>query len=248
LHSRSSNITHKSHLLITRLIWNSPDLELNYSEKLMSKLCYGQSVLVSSTHLGLTTRFLLLSDNCGFVDVGRSLRRENGSAVYNCCWSSPAQLFLGPTPAGLMTIFYCLRFETPPTWRVSFPYLYPPGTGWPSYGPRHWVPFSSPPTTRRATVVSELLRSSSSRVALYNIRADRTENPVVFLVSADRTENISRGFYCCVSTNCHRDVFTSALRSNGSGLGHIENSLSAEVCLPSRCLAMLWANPLQYKQ
>jgi hypothetical protein len=31
-------------------------------------------------------------------------------------------------------------------------YLYIPGTGWPSYTPRHWVPFSSPPTTRRATV------------------------------------------------------------------------------------------------
>jgi hypothetical protein len=32
------------------------------------------------------------------------------------------------------------------------PYLYPPGRGWPSYIPRHRVPFSSPPTTRRATV------------------------------------------------------------------------------------------------
>jgi hypothetical protein len=29
----------------------------------------GQSVLVSSTHLGLTARFLLLSNSCGFVDV-----------------------------------------------------------------------------------------------------------------------------------------------------------------------------------
>jgi hypothetical protein len=38
--------------------------------------------LVSSTHLRLTTRFLLLSDSCGFVDVGRSLWPENGSAVY----------------------------------------------------------------------------------------------------------------------------------------------------------------------
>jgi hypothetical protein len=27
-----------------------------------------------------------------------------------------------------------------------------PGTGWPSYTPRHWVPFSSPHTTRRAMV------------------------------------------------------------------------------------------------
>jgi hypothetical protein len=33
----------------------------------------GQSVLVSSTHLGLTIRFLLLSDSCGFVDVKCSL-------------------------------------------------------------------------------------------------------------------------------------------------------------------------------
>jgi hypothetical protein len=120
-------------------------------------LCYdrrsvGQSILVSSTHLGLTTRFLLLSDSCGFVDVGRSLWRENGSAVYTCCWSSPAQSFLGPSPAGLVTIFYCLRFETPPAWRVRSPYLYPPRKGWPGYTPRHWVPFSSPPTTRRATM------------------------------------------------------------------------------------------------
>jgi hypothetical protein len=81
--------------------------------KLKSKLCYdrrsvGQSVLVSSTHLGLTTKFLLLLDSCGFLDVGRSLWLENGRAVQNCCWSSPAQLFLGRNPAGLLTIFYCL--------------------------------------------------------------------------------------------------------------------------------------------
>jgi hypothetical protein len=31
----------------------------------------------------------------------------------HCCWSSPAQSFSGPTPAGLVTTFYCLKFETP---------------------------------------------------------------------------------------------------------------------------------------
>jgi hypothetical protein len=31
---------------------------------------------MSSTHLGLTTRFVLLSDSCGFVDVERSLTSE----------------------------------------------------------------------------------------------------------------------------------------------------------------------------
>jgi hypothetical protein len=34
-----------------------------------------------------------------------------------------------------MTIFHCLRFKTPPTWRARSPYLYPQGTGWPSYTP-----------------------------------------------------------------------------------------------------------------
>jgi hypothetical protein len=43
-----------------------------------------------------------------------SLWRENWSAVYNYCWSSPEHSFSGASPAGLITIFYSLRFETPP--------------------------------------------------------------------------------------------------------------------------------------
>jgi hypothetical protein len=39
-----------------------------------------------------------------------------------------------------------------PNWRDRSPYLYPPGTGWPSFTPSQWVPFSLPRTTRRATV------------------------------------------------------------------------------------------------
>jgi hypothetical protein len=58
-----------------------------------------------------------------------------------------------------MTIFCCLRFETPHTWRARSPYLYPPGTGCPSYTPRYLVPFSSPPMTRRVTVEVFTLRS-----------------------------------------------------------------------------------------
>jgi hypothetical protein len=94
-------------------------------------------------HMGPKTRFLLLSDTCEFVEVGRPLWREDGSVICNCWWSSPAQLFSVPSPAGLITIFYCLGFETPPTCRASAPYIYiyipeqqgglviPPGTGYP---------------------------------------------------------------------------------------------------------------------
>jgi hypothetical protein len=41
--------------------------------------------------------------------------------------------------------------ETPPTWMARSVHLCPTGTGWPSYTPGHWVPFSSPLMTRRAT-------------------------------------------------------------------------------------------------
>jgi hypothetical protein len=74
---------------------------------------------------GAYERFLLPSDICGFVDVGRSLWLEDETVVYNCCWLSPAQSLSSSSPAGLATIF-----------SVSDSRRY----------------FSSPPTPRRATV------------------------------------------------------------------------------------------------
>jgi hypothetical protein len=65
-------------------------------------------------------------------------------------------------PAGLMTTFYCPRFETPPNWSARSLCVYPPGTGYPSYIPRHWVPYSLPPTTRGSTV--EVFDPTSTRV------------------------------------------------------------------------------------
>jgi hypothetical protein len=78
-------------------------------------------------------------------------------------WASRGQPFSGPSSTGLVTKFYCLRFETPPTWRARSPYLlvYPPGTWWPGYTPRYWAPFFSPLTTRRATV--EVFDNASTR-------------------------------------------------------------------------------------
>jgi hypothetical protein len=74
-------------------------------------------------HLRPKTRILLLSDSCGFVDVGHHFWREDGCIVYNCCCPSRAQSFSGPSPAGFMTVFYCLKFETPPAWKARPPSL-----------------------------------------------------------------------------------------------------------------------------
>jgi hypothetical protein len=43
--------------------------------------------------------------------------------------------------AELTTIFY-FSHETFSTWRSRSPYLYPSGTGWTSYTPGYWIPFS----------------------------------------------------------------------------------------------------------
>jgi hypothetical protein len=86
----------------TRTGLSACELSLDWSA---SKLLYnqrpiGQSVLVSSTNLGPKTRFLLLSDGCWFVDVGRPLCQEDRSVVYNCCRPSPAQSFSCLNSAG----------------------------------------------------------------------------------------------------------------------------------------------------
>jgi hypothetical protein len=98
--------------------------------KVVLRLTVGRPFSHGVKHPSGAPHQIFVTVTCMFVDVGRPLWREEG------CWSSPAQSFSGPSPAGLMAIFYCLRFETPPRWRCTSPYLYPPGTGWPSYSPQ----------------------------------------------------------------------------------------------------------------
>jgi hypothetical protein len=54
------------------------NLRMSMSMLYYDRRSVGQSVLELSTHLGLKTRSLLLSDNCGFLDVGRSPWSEDG--------------------------------------------------------------------------------------------------------------------------------------------------------------------------
>jgi hypothetical protein len=77
--------------------------------KVMLRSTVSRPVCLGTKHpFGVTTRSWLFSDSCGFVDLGRPLWREDGSAVCNYYWFSPAQSFLCPSPIGLVATFYCL--------------------------------------------------------------------------------------------------------------------------------------------
>jgi hypothetical protein len=94
----------------------------------------------SGTRNQLFSIFLwLFLDSCGFVDVGRPLWRVVGSVLFSFCRASPAQPFSHLSPTELMSIAYCLYFWDSPNLEGQVPAFIPPGTGWPSYTPRHWV-------------------------------------------------------------------------------------------------------------
>jgi hypothetical protein len=81
--------------------------------------------LVSNPIWGPRPHFCYRQTDTGLL-MWEALSDERTVVIYNCCWTSPVQSFSGPSPARVMIIFYCLRFETPPTWRTRSVYLYPP--------------------------------------------------------------------------------------------------------------------------
>jgi hypothetical protein len=152
--------------------WDTLHLTVRARVRVTLRLAvYRQSVRLGDK---LQPNFIFQLNTCGYSPYVISLWREDGSVVYDCCWPTPPQSFSGPSPAGLMTTFYCLRFEIPTTWRARSPYLYLPRTGWPSYTHRNWVFFPSPPTTRRAAM--EVFETASTRDGRNNAAQSRVQN------------------------------------------------------------------------
>jgi hypothetical protein len=93
-----------------------------------------------------------------------SIEHLRSKSLYNILsdekWTCRLQLLLALASAFILrsesrrTHDHILLFQIRDSHKLEprSPYLYPPGTGWPSYTPRHWVPSPSPFTTRRATV------------------------------------------------------------------------------------------------
>jgi hypothetical protein len=77
--SRLYRLATVSQLIYCSNCWTST----NFKVKVTSRQTDSRLVsLAVKPHLGSTTRFLLLSDSYSFVDVGRTLWREDGSVIY----------------------------------------------------------------------------------------------------------------------------------------------------------------------
>jgi hypothetical protein len=115
------------------------------SELFYDRRSIGQSVLVSGHHLGPATNFSFTFMEIIFKQLGGCYY---GAPSLTRGWNCNLQLllglasaiFFGTESAGFMTKFYS-QFWDIPTWRARFLCLFPPGTGWPSYTPGHWIPF-----------------------------------------------------------------------------------------------------------
>jgi hypothetical protein len=93
---------------------------------------YRQSVRLDDKPLENTTKIVIFQLNtCDYNSHVTSSLIRGWVCRLQLLLVLASAVILGPETRGLMTTFYCLRFETPPIWSVRSPYLYPPGTGWP---------------------------------------------------------------------------------------------------------------------
>jgi hypothetical protein len=120
-----------------------------------------------------------------------------------------------------------------PNLEGQVPYLYPPGTGWPGCNPRNWVPFSSPPTTRRATV--EIFNPATTW------ENSLTSKPASVITSTHGTRrNTVHGLIPIVSMGIR--LFAKALLSNGCVYLLIINLLLAADVVSLFILRSLYSN------
>jgi hypothetical protein len=99
-----------------------------------------------------TSNFIFLLNTCGHsAYVASTLTREWVCGLQLMLVLASA-VILRPESRGTRDHISLSQIRDSLPCRARSPYLYPPGTRWHGYTLRHWVPFSSHPTTSRVTV------------------------------------------------------------------------------------------------
>jgi hypothetical protein len=117
---------------------------------------------------GAHDQMFITVERYGFVFCGTS-SLTRGRVFFTCYWPLPAQSFLGPSPLGLATVFYCLRFDT------SF---FHTQTGKiPRYAASGWTQQKTLPLTSLHCCYGRLPSNSSDIVAVFTCRYEETHVP-----------------------------------------------------------------------
>jgi hypothetical protein len=115
-----------------------------------------QFVLATNPLRLSTSNFIFQLNTCGYASYVTSSPTRGWVCRLKLLLILASEVIFRSYSRGTHGHILLSQIRYSPTLMGQDPYLYPPGTGWHSYTPRHWVPFSSPPTTHRATVeVSE---------------------------------------------------------------------------------------------
>jgi hypothetical protein len=146
----------------------------------------------------------------GFVTRGASLPRRRVCRLQLLLVLSSA-VILGSEPRGTHDHILLSQIPDSPNLEGQVPVFIPPGRWWPSFTPRHWVPFSSPPTTRSAMVevfepasTKGMTNGSDPRYIASSRTPQKTNFPTVLLllrhetIGKDRVENIASHSYSIV--------------------------------------------------
>jgi hypothetical protein len=113
---------------------------------------YCQSVRLSVRPLRLTTSIFFHLNTCFHTPYVTSSLTRGWVRSLQLLLVLASTVILSSDSRGTRDHILLSQIQDSPNLEGQVPYLRPPGTGTPSYTPRHWVPVSSPPTTRRVMV------------------------------------------------------------------------------------------------
>jgi hypothetical protein len=102
-----------------------------------------QFVLATSPLRPTTRIFIFQLNTCGYSPSVTSSQTRGWVCRLQLLRVLARAVILRSESRGTHDHILLSEIRDPPTWRARSPYLYPPRIWWPSYTPRHWVPFSS---------------------------------------------------------------------------------------------------------
>jgi hypothetical protein len=146
-------------------------LDQQLKSKLLRPMVSRPVCLCVRLHLGATTRFYYCQRLAGLLTWG-ALSNERTGLSFTTVSGPPQRSDSRIRIPQDSWSYFTVSDSRPPNLEGQVPYLYPSRTGWPGNS----FPFSSPPTTRRATV--EVFESASLGVG--RVRVSVTLRPAVY--------------------------------------------------------------------